>query len=46
MGKDKKDFKKISDPKFREMSFAGNMPSQYEKDLKKAIAKKSKSKRK
>ncbi len=31
--------KNIPDPKLREMSFSGNMPSPYEKDLKKALAK-------
>ena len=28
-----------NEPQFREISFEGNMPSKYEKDLKKALAK-------
>jgi len=33
--------KRIPEPKLMEMSFSGNMPSPYEKDLKKALAKKA-----
>ncbi len=36
--------KRIPEPKLREISFSGNMPSPYEKDLKKALAKRSKRK--
>ena len=32
-------------PMLREISFSGNMPSPYEKDLRKALAKKSQSKK-
>lgn len=37
-----KDFKRLKEPMLREISFEGNMPSQYEKDLKKALAKSQK----
>ena len=36
------EFDKIPKPKLQEISFEGNMPSTYEKDLRKALAKKSK----
>lgn len=39
--KDNIEFAKIPKPKLQEISFEGNMPSTYEKDLKKALAKKS-----
>lgn len=42
MAKSKSDFGKIEEPKLREISFEGNMPSTYEKDLKKALAKQPK----
>ena len=38
--------KKIPEPKFQEISFEGNMPSTYEKNLKKVLDKGSKSRRK
>lgn len=38
----KKDIMATKEPKLQEISFAGNMPSQYEKDLKKALAKSQK----
>lgn len=38
--------KRIPKPKLREISFSGNMPSPYEKDLKKALAKKAMKRRK
>ena len=31
--------KHIPEPKLQEISFSGNMPSPYEKDLRKALAK-------
>ena len=46
MVKNKSEFDKIPEPKVQEISFAGNMPSQYEKDLKKALAKKATPRRK
>ncbi len=39
------DFKKLPKPMLREISFEGNMPSTYEKNLKKALSKQSKSRR-
>ncbi len=42
MAKKQVEFDKIPKPKLQEISFSGNMPSPYEKDLKKALAKKSK----
>ncbi len=36
------EFDKIPKPKLREISFEGNMPSTYEKDLKKVLAKQPK----
>lgn len=38
----KTDIKKLPEPKFQEISFEGNMPSTYEKNFKKALAKKAK----
>lgn len=38
--------KPTKEPMLREISFEGNMPSTYEKNLRKALAKKSKSRRK
>lgn len=37
-----KDIHATKKPVFREISFEGNMPSSYEKDLKKALAKSQK----
>ena len=42
----KADFKKLAKPMLREISFSGNMPSPYEKNLRKALDKKSKVRRK
>lgn len=36
-----KDIKASKEPKLREISFEGNMPSTYEKNLRKALAKKA-----
>ena len=41
-----KTIKKIPAPKLQEISFEGNMPSTYEKNLRKALDKKSKTRRK
>lgn len=38
--------KRIPEPKLMEMSFSGNMPSPYEKELKKALGKSKSRKRK
>ena len=35
------DLKKLKEPMLREISFSGNMPSPYEKELKKILAKKA-----
>lgn len=42
MAKNKPEFDRLPKPKLQEISFEGNMPSTYEKNLKKALAKKSK----
>ncbi|KKM90584.1 hypothetical protein LCGC14_1237170 [marine sediment metagenome] len=34
-----KDFKRLKEPMLREISFEGNMPSSYEKRLRKDLAK-------
>ncbi len=46
MAKKTIEFDKIKEPVLREISFEGNMPSSYEKDLKKALAKKATIRRK
>ena len=40
--KNKVEFDKIPSPKLQEISFEGNMPSTYEKNLKKVLAKQPK----
>ncbi len=42
----KKIIKRIPEPKLREISFSGNMPSPYEKELKKVLAKSAMKRRK
>ncbi len=42
MGKNKVEFDKLKKPELREISFEGNMPSTYEKNLKKVLAKQPK----
>lgn len=42
MVKEKVNFDKLKKPELREISFEGNMPSTYEKDLKKVLAKQPK----
>lgn len=39
MTKLKSTIKRIPEPQLQEMSFSGNMPSPYEKNLKKVLAK-------
>lgn len=46
MAKKMEDIHAEKEPKFREISFEGNMPSTYEKNLKKALDKKAKPRRK
>lgn len=46
MAKEKVEFDKLKKPELREISFEGNMPSTYEKDLRKALAKKATIRRK
>ena len=36
----RKEIKKLREPMLREISFEGNMPSSYEKNLRKQLAKK------
>ena len=38
--------KRLPEPKLREISFSGNMPSPYEKELKKVLAKSAAKRRK
>ncbi len=40
MVKNKVEFDKLKEPMFREISFEGNMPSTYEKNLRKQLDKK------
>ena len=42
MAKNEAEFDKLKEPQLREISFEGNMPSTYEKDLRKALAKQPK----